>query len=361
MTEWNPSVVRIEKGMRHPNADTLEVFTVLGDYPVISKENQFKVGDLVGYLPIETVVPDTQDFYFLCPNQYEKYEENGEVKQRAIGPKYPVGSVPEKNRRIKAKKLLGIYSQGLLVPAPSGMNEGDSLVEFLGLKKFEEEEEDNIQNPKLKGKNAASPPSGWEIPYYDIEGLRKYVNQLMDNEPIVLTEKLNGSNFSACFDGEKLWVKSRNFYKKEDPEDMWWDVALRMGLKEKLVQFPMKIFFGELVGQVKGFRYDAKIDKGSLLTKVCFFDVCDAKTGRYHDYDETVSMVTGLGLEMVPELYKGPWLGKEMYQYAEGKSTLSDKTIREGFVLRTLKERFEPRLQSRFITKLIGEGYNLQK
>jgi tRNA-binding EMAP/Myf-like protein len=193
MSEFNPQVVLIEKVEKHPFADALSIVTVLGDYPVVTKLDQFKVGDIAGYIPIDSIVPDTDEYYFLSPKAYEKYEENGEIKQRQTGNKYAVGSVPEKYRIIKAKKIRNIYSQGMLVSAPANLNIGDSIAEILGLKKFEEEEEDNIPNAKrMRGGNAASPPKGWSIPYYDINGLRKYVKCLLPDEEVVVSEKIHG-------------------------------------------------------------------------------------------------------------------------------------------------------------------------
>lgn len=373
MSDWQPQIVKIEKVEKHPDADALDVVTVLGDYPVITKRNEFKVGDLAGYIPIDSIVPDIDYFYFLCPKLYDKYEENGEVKQRQVGTKYPIGSVPEKYRIIKAKKIRGTYSQGMLVPtnadciwAECPLFAGDSIVDLIGLKKWEEPEEENLPGLKKTRTNAEKAPSGWSIPHYDVDGVRKYIDCLKPNEEVVLTEKIHGSNAGFCHDGTRLWVKSRNYYKKMDQDDMWWDIALRYDLENKLAQFPGMVFFGEVYGQVKGFRYDTVIEKagecGILRTRIRFFDIFDTKKLRYLDYDERVKMIAAAELDAVPELYRGPWLGKEqMYPYAEGKSTLNEKHVREGWVLNTLKERYEPRLDSRMQVKLVGEGYNLQK
>lgn len=377
MTDWNPQIVLIEKVEKHPDADALDVCTVLGDYPVITKRDEYKVGDAAGYLPIDTIVPDTDQFYFLCPKAYEKYEDDtGQVLTRQLGPKYQVGQVPEKYRVIKAKKIRGIYSQGMLVQIaqlpyeiidfhafPVGYNIGDSIVNILQLKKWEEEEEENLPGlKKTRGTNAEKAPQGWTIPHYDIDGIRKYINCLQPGEKIVLTEKLHGSNAAFVHDGERLWVKSRNYYKKMDPDDMWWDIAIRYDLENKLKFFPNMVFFGEVVGQVKGFRYDSTIENSRLMTTVHFFDVWDTKKLRYLDYDDRVTIIRAACLSPVPELYQGPWKEKElMYTYAEGMSTLNSKHIREGWVLNTLKERYEPRLDSRMQVKLVGEGYNLTK
>jgi RNA ligase (TIGR02306 family) len=370
MTDWNPQIIKIEKIEKHPYADTLSVATVLGDYPVVIKTGEYEVGQLAGYLPIDTIVPDIEYFYFLCPKSYEKYEENGEVKQRQIGTKYPEGSVPERYRILKAKKIRNVYSQGMLISLKSFLREeyvttynvGTSLVELLLLKKWDEPEEENLPGLKKTGTNAEKAPQGWAIPHYDIDGIRKYVDCLNKDEKIVLTEKLHGSNAAFVHDGTRLWVKSRNHYKKMDTDDMWWDIAIRYDLENKLKFFPNHVFFGEVYGHIKGFRYDTVIEGGVLLTKVRFFDVWDLSKMRYLDYNDRLRMIARAQLDAVPQLYFGPWLGKEeMYSFAEGISTLNPKHIREGWVLNTVEERYEPRLNSRMQVKLVGEGYNLQK
>lgn len=363
MSDWNCQVCKIEKIIKHPDADNLSIATVMSDYPVIIKTGQYNVGQLVGYIAIDSIVPDNQEFYFLCPKSYEKYEENGEIKQRQVGMKFSVGSVPEKYRIIKAKRIRGEYSQGMLVDCPVGLNEGDSIVEAIGLVKWEEEEEDNYEvSKKARGANAGPSPKGWAIPHYDVEGLRKYITCIREDEEVVLNEKVHGCNASYCHDGESFWVKSRNYYKRMDPDDVWCDIAIRYSLEEKLSKFPNMVFFGEIYGAVKNFRYDCVINNGILETKIKFFDIWDVKNKKYLDYDLFVSMIHEAGLEIMPELYRGKWLGKDiMYPYAEGITTLGGKNVREGFVLRTTIERFEPKLNSRMQLKLVGEGYNLQK
>lgn len=367
MSDWAPQIVKIEKVIAHPNADALDLVTVLGDYPIVVKRGEYKVGDLTCYVPIDSIVPDTEQYYFLCPKAYEKYEdENGVIQQRQVGPKYAVGSVPEKYRIVKAKRIRNVYSQGMLVQLPKLIGTirsvGDSVVDILELKKWEEEVDDAIVNVKLRGANAAAPPKGWSIPYYDLESIRKYISLVENEQDIILTEKLNGSNASYVFDGNDLWIKSRNFYKKWDEDDMWVGIAIRCSLKEKLSNYPMMVFFGEVVNQVKKFRYNDKIINGELPTDFYCFDIYDVINNKFLDYDDFASICKKLEVSTTPILYRGPWTSKEkIYQYAEGKSTLNEKIVREGFVLSVAKERFEPKLNGRLKLKLVGECYNLQK
>jgi len=369
MSDWNCQVARVESVSKHPSADSLDIIiTSMGDYPVVAKLGDWEVGDLCGYVAIDTIAPDTQDFHFLCPKM-----EGTQI------PKYEVGNVPEKYRRIKAKKIRGIYSQGLLIPAPSGFNVGDSIVEHFGLTKWIEEEEDNIPGfPKEKRSRSETEkkPVGWSIPYYDIESVRKHHNLFLPDEEIVLLEKDHGCNFSACWDGEKLWIKSRNFFKRSEisytdsdgithvtpSNDVWNEAARAISLAEKLSAFPMKVFFAECVGAVKGFRYDSEVVAGKLIPKLHFFDVYDPMAGRYFDYDDSLTMIKAAGLTPSKELYRGVWRGKEeMCALAEGKSSWNDKHCREGWVMKPIKERFEPKLNGRFQLKFVSETYSLQK
>lgn len=363
MSEWQPQIVKIESIRKHPDADNLEIATVLGDYPVIVKIGDYKVGDLVSYIPIDTIVPDIAHFHFISPNLTQTHEVDGETTTVVIGKKYEVGSVPEKYRRIKAKRLRGIFSTGLITDYVFGLSEGDPIVEIFSLKKWEEQEEDNLFSNTRSGQQEA-PPKGWSIPYYDIEGLRKYHKYLDPDKEYLLSEKLHGSNFSARHDGERLYVKSRNLYKKPDPNDMWVSAANRYSLEEKLIKYQDYVFFGECYGQVKNFRYDCDTSGGQapILPKLRFFDIWDLKSLRFLDYDEFSNIILKLGLELCPLLYRGKLPEKEeLYSFAEGLTTLGGKHVREGFVIRTVTEQYFERTNSRTCFKLVGEGYTLKK
>lgn len=328
MSNWEPKVVRLGKVGRHPNADTLEISSVLGDNPVIFKENQYKEGDLVSYLPYDTICSDNPIFDFL-------------------GAK----------KRIKPMKLRGIFSEGILIPAPPGMVEGDSVVEFYGLTKheYEEEVEARVETDTEKG------PQHFNIPYYDLENLRKYLKCFKEGEQVLITEKLEGENYSILHDGERTWVRSRNLFKKEDSTSHWWKTAMEMGLPEKLAAFPMLAFMGELYCGVKHFPYDGPVIEGKIQRKIRIFDIWDSNARKFLEWDKVKEICGQLGLQTVPELYTGPWKeDKSLYNFAEGTSVLG-KNAREGFVMRSIPNAFDPYLNGRKIVKLKGEEYQLFK
>lgn len=196
MSEFHINVVRLGKMREHPNADTLNIVNIF-DYPVITKKGGFKEGELVVYIPVDSVVPDTEDWHFLCPLEDGK-------------PKYPVGEVPEKYRVIEAKKLRGIFSQGMLAPLPdSNLSEGDDVRELMNITKYEPKE------PVMMGGECEPAPNGWQFSTYtDIEGMRRYPNIIETGEQVVLTEKLHGCFVSSTkvtmIDGTKRKISSLN-------------------------------------------------------------------------------------------------------------------------------------------------------
>lgn len=175
MSEFHVNVVKLGPLIPHPNADTLNITKVF-DYQVITKKDGFKEGDLVVYLPIDSVVPDTKEWYFLAPRHSDGSE------------RFPVGQVPEKYRVIEAKKLRGIFSQGMLSSLPPGdWKVGDDVCAALNITKYEP------PVPMTMNGECEAPPKGWVLPVYtDVEGLRRYPNVLKENEEVVITEKIHG-------------------------------------------------------------------------------------------------------------------------------------------------------------------------
>jgi len=337
MSEFHVNVIKLGPFTRHPNADSLDITKVF-DYTVVAKQGNFKEGDLVVYVPIDSVVPDDEEWHWLAPRNQDGSE------------RFAVGQVPEKYRVIEAKKIRGIFSQGCLSFLPPGdWKEGDDVREVMGITKYEP------PVPMTTGGECEPAPKGWAFPTYtDIEGLRRYPNVLEPGEEVVLTEKIHGANARYVHDGERLWVGSHGQIKRRDPDVLWWQVAIADNLEEKLVAAPMFVFFGEVFGQVQDLKYGVK--SGARFRA---FDVFDVKAMRYFDHDAAVALATRCGLEWVPTLHRGAWDPSKLNELCEGKSTLADN-VREGFVVKPVVERWHPEV-GRVILKRHGEGYLLRK
>lgn len=324
MSEFHVDVVRLGEVLPHPNADLLEITNVHGGYPCIIRKGDFKPGDLAVYVPIDTTLPDIECFSFLADRD---------------------------RKHLRAKKLRGIFSMGLIIPPPEGVSEGDDVAELLGVTKWEAGDD-----PNVTGGECEPPPQGWHFPHYtDLDALRRRKWLLVPGEEVVITEKIHGANARYVHDGERLWVGSRKQIKVEDPASIWWKAAAQCDLAEKLAQAPMHVFFGEVFGQVQDLKYG--------VNGVAFrcFDVFDVSAGRYLDHDEARFLADDLGIEWVPLLYRGPWEPENVDTWCEGFSAIEGANhVREGFVVKPVRERYDERV-GRVILKMHGQGYLLRK
>jgi RNA ligase (TIGR02306 family) len=370
MSEWQVRVIKIDNIEKHPNADTLSITNVDGGYPCIFKTTDFKIGDLAVYIPIDSICPDTPQFDFL------------------------------QRQRIKAKRLRGIFSMGLLIPAESGMKIGQIADQQLGIRKWEPEIEAIGKGKILTGEDEYDP--GFLPVYTDIESMRKYKNVISSDDEVVLTEKIHGVNSRFVYSQNELWIGSHNkikrppwhydnlpflkkirmyfanviFFlqknlhismpvriskfasknrKRDIPPNLWCQIALKYNLKEKLSKYPDIAIYGEIYGKVQYLHYGKDNDVDLIL-----FDAMDIKTGKYFDYDDFIKLAKELDIPTVPLLYRGKW-DESLTELRNGKTTMPNANhIREGFVVKPVKEKQLDHF-GRVCLKFVGEDYLLDK
>jgi RNA ligase (TIGR02306 family) len=331
MSEFHVEVVELGAIEKHPNADTLGITRIHDGYPVIVRLGEYQPGDRAVYVPVDSVVP-TDD---------------------------PRWSFLEGRGRIKAKRLRGVFSMGLLTQAEPSWGVGRDVAGELRITKYEPPAKgfQGEPRPGYTGDDDTA-PEGNVPKYTDIEGLRRYGRLLVPGEEVVITEKLHGENMRAYFDGERLHVGSRTRWKKPGVGG-WWAAAIRHRLAEVLEGSPGMCWFGEAHGYTGGFPYGVKGENGQRGASFRVFDVFDAAQGwRYADYDGFASAAAMLGLETAPVLYRGPWDPAIAYELAEGCSMLDPSHVREGVVVRPVHERWDDHV-GRVILKLHGEGFLL--
>lgn len=325
MSEFVIQVIEIGDVVKHENADTLSITHAHGGYPVIFRSGDYQVGDKAVYVPIDALVPlDDPRWEFLGTHN-----------------------------RIKAKRLRGVFSMGLLTPADPSWEVGQIVQDLLRIVKYE---------PPLVFKGAASGRSQnehcpFDFPIYtDIEGYRRYPDILKEGEAVVLTEKIHGANGRFVYKDGRLWVGSHKCIKKEDGEDLWWAVAKKYDLATKLSAFPDIALYGEVYGWVQDLKYGANPGEFQFAA----FDALNLKTQKYLSYPDFQKFAqVELELPTVPVLYTGPWSKDLVEKHVNGKSTIADH-IREGFVARPIEERWDDSI-GRVTIKFIGEDYLLRK
>jgi RNA ligase (TIGR02306 family) len=322
MTDFHVEVVKLGELIEHPNAERLLITQVKGFQVITGKDNNFKLGDLVVYLPIDSIVPaNDPQFEFL-----------------------------KGHNRIRASRLRGLFSCGLIIPAKEGWVEGQEVDKELGITKY-------VHPSELEdGVSSQNDPDPGSMPVYDIEGLRRWKDILVAGEEVFIAEKLEGENARYHHDGTRLWVGSRTRFKKDIEGNKWWIAAKKMELEQKLSSMPHLAFYGELLGHVKKFPYGMSPKEIATLR---FFDVLEVKTRRWLDIDEQLKVCEDLKLPVAPALYRGPFNYDEAIKMSSGKSTL-DNHFREGIVVRPVKERVDQAL-GRVILKDHGEEWLLYR
>lgn len=345
MSTFGCPIVEIGKVGKHPNADTLSITQVEG-CPVIFRTDDYKPGDLAIYIPVDSVVPlDREVFKFLAKKEFQK------------------------TARVKAAKLRGIFSMGLLVPITALTTEprddlgkpldrehliGTNVATDLGVVKYEEPEE-NMSTAANRERDPGF------CPVYDIESYRKYKYVFTEGEQVVVTEKIHGCNARFAFRKEaadeqaRLYVGSHHQFKK-DGENIWWQVARQYMLAETMEKLPGKVLYGEVFGQVQDLKYGTTKERPLLFRA---FDIYDTVAGRFMDWPSFRATCNQYNIPYVPVLYEGPYSPTLIEPMSEGKSTLADQ-IKEGFVIKPVTERWE-RATGRVILKLISEQYLLRK
>jgi len=138
---------------------------------------------------------------------------------------------------------------------------------------------------------------------------------------------------------------------------IYWEMALEHEL-DKILKEGEEIF-GEIYGPrvQKYFEYD-----GLEKIKIRFFDMkVRDKDGimKYLDWDPFVKKCLDLELPIVPVLYRGPFSREIIPGLMKGQSTIGNH-LREGCVIKPIKERFHPKL-GRVILKCINDDYLLFK
>jgi RNA ligase (TIGR02306 family) len=321
MSYFAAEVIDLPTPVDHPNADSLYLFNLKKPFEVtvIGNKESWKGKSKAVYVMNESVVDTSRpEFSFLG-----------------------------KHNKVKAKKLRGILSQGLLVPAKDEWPIGYNAAEDLGITKYEEPVES-----LSTFSNSSKSPSG-DVKYTDIENIRRYPDTFQLGESVVLTEKIHGANARYVYQNGEVFMGSRTRWVK-DEGNIWSRAFHQSPLSKVIDNLPNCIFFGEVFGQVQDLKYGRDLD-------LHFFDIYDIRLGKYYDWNYLTQILGEFNLTGVPLLYRGDWLGLDkMLPLAEGKSLLADHT-KEGWVARPICEEWSPVLGGRKIVKGIGTDYLLRK
>lgn len=290
-----------------PGADMIQVATVDGWKCVIRKD-EYAVGDTVVYCEIDSFLPIRDEFEFLRKSSFKRMGD-------------------EEGFRLRTIKLRGQVSQGLLLPVTVLGREadvGEDVTAELGIRKYEPP-----VPACLTGEVIGAFPAS--IRKTDEERVQNLASDYPDfaGKLFYVTEKLDGTSFTAFFDTE-FGICGRNWQYAESTANSYWRVARRLELPDKLASLGRRIAVqGEMVGPgIQGNRY--KLRQLELFV----FNVFDLHANTYIEKSEVAELCAELGLQTVPFIEERavPESIDAILDLAEGKSILCGKAEREGLV-----------------------------
>lgn len=300
-----------------PDASNIEVVTVDG-WKVVVRKGEYKVGDKVIYCEIDSFIPHEVAPFLTKPDRFpSEYQGN-------------------KGERLKTVVLRGQVSQGLILPVPENMKcymVGDDVSEALGIVKWEPPVDASLAG-QVKGNFPSFIKKTGQERCQNLK--RKIEAAFYSREKFEITEKLDGTSFTAFIKDGEFGVCSRNLQLKEDDSNTLWKVAREVNLEVGLKFINKNLAIqAELVGpKIQGNPYNLKDHK------IFVFDIFDIDNYTYLPASQRYEYVRYLCLSNVPVLEESLAVTTlqidDLLLMAEGKSRLNEKTEREGLVYKSL-------------------------
>lgn len=381
-SEWGVTVVRITGFTPIDGADFITVanfsfedseerngatngFTAA--YPVVVRKETYREGDKAVYVPVDSVLPDAPEFDFLGSSK----------------------------RRLRAKRLRGVYSEGLLVPwndfaaivartvpytfdcdaaefadkTAQALDQvfpvGADVADLLGITRYRE----FLRGGQGSGNRLAGGKLGPDesvFPYYSVSNARKGegIQYLAGDTRVIVTEKLHGANIRFGWvrdageavgesDGTPPRFRLGSHRTMRDPSAAdWFGTCYQANnLEEATADLSGLVFYGEVLG-VQDLTYGSPPAFGLRI-----FDLYDTNSERWCHWGQVVEACKAAGFDHVPVLYDGPLNECNYAEMAEGETCLTGAShVREGVVIRTYAGGGPSRRW-----KYVGQGYKLRK
>lgn len=385
---------------KHPNADSLSLIPIFG-YTYVGRTEDWQGVSKAAWCPPDSLV-DTRlpEFAFLAGEA--RYAEDS-----TKGGPYA---------RIKAKKLRGIVSYGLLLPVEDSVAEGADLAERFAVLHYEPPIGGGKGNPKeawYTGGETCRGPALYS-PKYDVDSFQRYAKQMfVAGEPVWVTEKIHGANGRWVFHQGQFYCGSRTEWKNEyavipvpdraeliqklvdrlaqkwkdevglylcgfqagqitseaesqadkiieninrknahPPQNLWWKALRAYPSIMEWLQAHPDVI---VYGEAYGQVQNLKYGTKQGEVRIGVFDLLKPD-GTWMDAD--AAKLAAPELPWVPQIaYDMPYNFDKLVALAEGNSVIPGANhIREGVVVKPIHERNDPRL-GRVLLKIINPSY----
>lgn len=325
-----------------PDADRIELAEILG-WKVVVKKGEFKVGEKCVYFEIDSLLPNCEWSKFL--------DKKGDGK--AI--------------RLKTVKFRKQISQGLALPLSiltgvgyelrhlNGLLEGSDMTEALRVEKWEP----YIPAELVGVKKGAFPHFLRKTDELRIQAYPDVIREFTGRD-VVVTLKMDGTSATYYVKDGEFGVCSRNMELKENDTNTYWKMAHQLDLRNKMLSKGWNL---SIQGEICGPGIQAN-RMGFKENKLLVYNVWDIDNQSYLDDPMLPMIVHGMGLELVPTVYVGPWKWDSvdnLLAFADGLNysnhTEDNESPAEGIVIRPCMEAYSGVLGGRLSIKAISNRF----
>ena len=385
MSTFEVNIKKISNVEKHPDADKLTIVSIDGYKCIANLKDdgtfRYNTGDYAVYIPEDAVLPDEL-------LKFMGFWDDTKGKGTLAG---------SSGNRVKAIRLRGVVSQGLLMPV--------EVVRLLNFQEYMSNGAMIVHLPNERNIAVVDPTTNIadnlgihkyvpEIPVamagevdnygtsntvkYDIENIQKYPDVFKEDEYVYVTEKLHGTLCCVAYNAltpDEFYTYSKGLGNQ--------GLVMKNNDKNKNNVYvrQLNMLRGDMTcSRIKSYAYDYGFTQVHVFGEIFGKGVQDlsygqiAPTFRVFDVFVKGPTVTGwiipealsslchyLQLDMVPLLYFGEFSMDKMIELRDGNTMMTNqKHIREGIVIRADSDQRDTRI-GRKILKFVSPDYLTRK
>ena len=289
------SVQRVKAIKPIEGADRIEVVQVL-NWDCVASKGEYKVGDMVIYFEIDSLLPDIPAFEFLRGSSWSQKLNKYKIRTHKFRGQISQGLI------IPVRQLTEIYNQiNKSVISSIDYDEGDDLTELLKIEKYEP--------PVSNGPLGDIINHEWYVPKTDEERIQVCAENVLpeyiksEQGDWYASVKLDGTSCTAGLFEDAFLIGGRNQWYKD--ENMYTTTVRKYITEEKLRAYQETtgmyvVFQGELCGP------GIQCNRLGLKEKDWFvFNVLTSDTGKMDSYTKCdllnmLNICEYFGLKTVP-------------------------------------------------------------
>lgn len=328
------SIQVIENLEEIEGSDRILQARVLGWSVVVAKKENHKEGDKIVFFEYDSILPD--------------------------GPAWSE-FMRTRHFRVRPQKMRGVVSEGLVLslstfPEFKDLEVETDLTEQLNITKYEPALHDGgIHMGMAEGKFPMFVPKTDET---RIQGILKVLEELKAS-PFYISIKIDGTSSTFLYEEDVFHACSRNWKKKDDGKNVYWEMARKYNLEKVLHATPYAIQ-GEIAGP-KMCGNKLRLKEHDLYV----FDIFDTYKKEYLGLYDMLKFCEDFKLKSVPiesividikdfDNSLSAWIKRASGSYESGLP-------REGIVVRPILPRYSPTLKGRLSFKIINNDYLLKE